>query len=139
MKDKGYDALVILDMPIHITNDAGEVVSIYGLLYDKDTKHKDDLWTWELNRYICYLMGCEKAQSNGCRLAPELFITEDGNMIALNVELKNLIYRIMKERMTGYRIIETIEPLELHHDEVQDIFVIYQEPILRIQNKAQEV
>ncbi len=23
MKDKGYDALIILDMPIHITNDAG--------------------------------------------------------------------------------------------------------------------
>ncbi|MDE7459851.1 MAG: hypothetical protein K2M85_02055 [Paramuribaculum sp.] len=113
-----------------------QVVSIYGLLYDKDTKHKDDLWIWELNRYICYLMGCEKAQSNGCKLAPELFITEDGNMIALNVELKNLIYRIMKEKMTGYRIIETIEAFEPCPDEVQDIFVISQQLISRIQNKA---
>lgn len=136
MKDKEYDALVILDVPIHITNDAGEVVSIYGLLYDKETKHKDDLWTWELNRYICYLMGCEKAQSNGCRLAPGLFITENGNMIALNVELKNLIYRIMKDKMTGYRIIETIEAFEPCPDEAQDIFVISQQLISRIQNKA---
>lgn len=136
MKDKEYDALVVFNMPIHITNDAEEVVSIYGLLYDKETKHKDDLWTWELNRYICYLMGCAKAQSNGCRLAPGLFITENGNIIALNVELKNLIYRIMKDKMTGYRIIETIEAFEPCPDEVQDIFVISQQLISRIQNKA---
>ncbi|MCH5335468.1 MAG: hypothetical protein J1D86_06685, partial [Alistipes sp.] len=59
-----YDAVVVFDIPVEIANDRGERIYIFGLLYDKTLKHKDDLWTWELNRYLCYLQGCQTVQTN---------------------------------------------------------------------------
>lgn len=127
-----YDAIVILDEPVKIRDDRGDVITIYGLLYNKDEKHKDDLWTWELNRYICYLQGCERVQDNGGRIAPEMIITAGQNMISLNVRMKNLIYRIMKEDMLPYRIIEYYNPIQLNPDEIEDNLVISGSVITRI-------
>ena len=138
MKNKQYDAMVVFDFPIHIADDDGDVFSIYGLLYNKKKKHNDDLWTWVLNRYICYLQGCERVQSNGCKLAPELLITNGGHTIPLNVRLKNTIYRIIKKDMIEYRIIEPIEPIEIHADEVDDNLIISQELLLRIHNNIEK-
>ena len=133
-----YDAMVIFDTPIQIVDDGGDVISIYGLLYNQDEKHKDDLWTWELNRYICYLQGCERAQSNGCKLAPELLITKDENMIALKVRFKNLIYRIMKKHLIRYRMVELTDPIKIHFGETDDNLIISQQLINRIYNNEKK-
>ncbi len=138
MDKKQYDAMVIFDTPIQIVDDGGDVISIYGLLYNQDEKHKDDLWTWELNRYICYLQGCERAQSNGCKLAPELLITKDENMIALKVRFKNLIYRIMKKHLIRYRMVELTDPIKIHFGETDDNLIISQQLINRIYNNEKK-
>lgn len=130
--------MVIFDTPIQIVDDGGDVISIYGLLYNQDEKHKDDLWTWELNRYICYLQGCERAQSNGCKLAPELLITKDENMIALKVRFKNLIYRIMKKHLIRYRMVELTDPIKIHFGETDDNLIISQQLINRIYNNEKK-
>lgn len=126
-KKSNFDGIVSFDMPVHIKNDNEEDISIYGLLFNKKERHDDDLWSWELNRYMCYLRGAEKIQKNGGGLAPEVFYTPSGRMIKLGLELKNLICRLMDDKRMGYRIIELIEPLEIRPDEADDIFIISDE------------
>lgn len=134
--NKGYyNSLVVFQRPIQIMDDRKNAIAIYGLLYNRRERHKDDLWTWELNRYLCYLLGCEKIQKSGCRLAPELIITQTENMIALNVELKNLIYRIMKDKMIDYLIVEPKVPFKIYETETEDIFVISKKLLQRVQYK----
>lgn len=125
-----YDGLLVLGAPINILDDHGSIISIYALLYNRD-KHRDDLFMWELNRYISYLLGCVEVQNKGCKIAPELWIMEDGNMIPLNVGAKNVIYRVMKNRIDPYLIVEYEEPLEFYEDEIEDMWVISPAPIIR--------
>ncbi len=134
--DYSYDGAVVLQTPVQIRDDHNEVITIYGILYNKEKMHKDDLWGWGINRYICYLQSCERAQENGCRLAPKMIITASDNMIALNYRLKSLIHRIMKEDMSSYRLIEVIEPFVIYPDEVEGTFIISKEFIDRIQNNG---
>lgn len=126
-KKSNFDGIVSFDMPIHIKNDSEEEISIYGLLFNKKERHDDDLWCWELNRYLCYLQRAERVQKNGGNLAPEVFYTPSGRMIKLDIELKNLICRLMNVKRMGYRVIEFIEPLEIRPDESDDIFIISDE------------
>ncbi len=137
--DYRYNGVVVFQTPIQIRNDHDEVISIYGLLYNWEQKHKDDLWTWELNRYICYLQGCERAQENGCRLAPGLLITATDNMIPLNYRIKSQIYRIMKEDMIDYRLVEPVETFEINEDQVDDTCIISQKLIDRIQKNDKKI
>ncbi len=126
-KKSNFDGIVSFDMPVHIKNDKEEEISIYGLLFNKKERHGDDLWTWELGRFLCYLQGAERVQNNGGGLAPEVFYTPSGRMIKLDIGLKNLICRLMIDKCIGYRIIEFIEPLEIRSDEADDIFIISDE------------
>ena len=119
-----YDGYVGFDVPILISNDENETIPIYGLLYNRERRHRDDLWTWELNRYICYLQGCENVQKNGGKLVPEQWITCEGNIIALDVNSKNFVYQTMRHRMIGYRIFEDVLPYEFGDEDVDDIFVL---------------
>lgn len=123
-KKSNFDGIVSFDMPVHIKNDNEEDISIYGLLFNKKERHDDDLWSWELNRYMCYLQGAERVQNNGGGLAPEVFYTPSGRMIKLDIELKNLICRLMNDKRMGYRIIEFIKPLVIGENEADDIFII---------------
>lgn len=134
--DCSYDGAAIFKTPIQIRDDHDEVITIYGLLYSREQMHESDLWSWDLHRYICYLQGCERAQEKGCRLAKGLLITATDNIIALNSRLKSLIYRIMKDDLTDYRLIETEEPFIYGQDEVEDEFIISKEFIDRIQNNS---
>ena len=131
-----YDAMVVFDSPIEIMTDSGERISIFGLLYEKERKHKDDLWTWQLNRYICYLQGCQRIQERGGRLAPELWISSKQNLLTLRTPLKNLIYRIIKHRMIGYRQLEFTRPLEIRPTEHEDLFLTSSEPLTRYDLKG---
>ena len=131
MKRSKYDAIVCFYLPIHIKNDEGDTIPIYGILYDKDARHKDDLWTWQLNRYICFLQGCERVQINGGKLAPEVWYTYSGRMIELTNQHKNFIYRIMKKDMMDYRITEFVSPIEYKPEEIDDIFIISEELMKR--------
>ena len=70
-KKSNFDGIVSFDMPVHIKNDKEEEISIYGLLFNKKERHGDDLWTWELGRFLCYLQGAERVQNNGGGLAPK--------------------------------------------------------------------
>ena len=118
-----YDSVVILDSPIVLRDDEGEGIYIYGLLYEKERSHQDEIFIWELRRYLSYLKGCEKILDNGCALAPEIWVMEDGRMINLTVEHKNLIHRIMGDRIQSFTLEETNQPLILNPEHTEDIFV----------------
>lgn len=105
-KKSNFDGIVSFDMPIHIKNDNEEDISIYGLLFNKKERHGDDLWIWELGRFLCYLQGAERVQNNGGGLAPEVFYTPSGRMIKLDIGLKNLICRLMIDSTCTYRMIQ---------------------------------
>ena len=137
--DYGYDGAVVFRTPIRIRDDHDEVITIYGLLYHQKDKHKDDLWSWAINRYICYLQGCERVQQKGCKLAKGLIITTTDNIIPLNYRHKNLIYRIIKKDMVAYRLIEPEKHFIYGQDEVEDIFIISKEFINRIQNSSKKI
>lgn len=126
-----YDGFVAFQEPVLITNDANETIPIYGLLYNRERRHRDDLWTWELNRYLAYLQGCENVQKNGGKLVPEQWLTSDDNIIPLNVSNKNFIYKTMKHRLIEYKISEDIVPFEIEDGDVDDVFVISQEFSIR--------
>ena len=126
-----YDGFVAFQEPVLITNDANETIPIYGLLYNRERRHRDDLWTWELNRYLAYLQGCENVQKNGGKLVPEQWITSDDNIIPLDVSNKNFIYKTMKHRLIEYKISEYIVPFEIEDGDVDDVFVISQEFSIR--------
>ena len=126
-----YDGFVAFQEPVLITNDANETIPIYGLLYNRERRHRDDLWTWELNRYLAYLQGCENVQKNGGKLVPEQWITSDDNIIPLDVSNKNFIYKTMKHRLIEYKISEDIVPFEIEDGDVDDVFVISQEFSIR--------
>ena len=120
-----YDSVVILENPIKILDDDEKPISIYGFLYNKGKKHEDDLWQWELNRYIAYVLASEKVQQNDAKLAPEMWILSNGNSIYLKTGHKNLIYRLMKDKLPEYRIKEYLEPFaDIKDGETEGEFVI---------------
>ena len=122
--EEHYDAIVSFDEPIMIQDDNGELHTIYGILYNQKRRHHDDLFLWEVNRYITYLMGCSRAVKNGGSIAPELWIAKSGEMIILDNAAKDYIYTIMKDEMIGYRLLEFDKPLDILPDEVEDEWVI---------------
>ena len=123
--DKGYDGVVIYDNPMKILDDEGNPIRIYGILYNKEEKHRDDLWQWQLNRFYTYLLACERVQEQNGKLAPEMWILENGHTIKLSVENKNLIYRLMKDNIPAYRIKEFVEPFnDITEGETDGEFVI---------------
>ena len=108
--EKNYDGIIIFDTPVKIKDEENKLINIYGVLFNKDRKHNDALWQWEITRYYCYLMACERVQEHNGKLAPEMFILNNGKSIPLTTECKNLIYRLLKDQLLGYRIKEFIEP-----------------------------
>lgn len=129
-----YDSLIYFNsIPITILDDAGKKINIYGILYNKQSAHEEDLFLgFFVNRYICYLRACEIIQQKGGQLAPDFWELQNGNKITLQLAHKNLIYRIMRNRMLWYRIIETDGALELKEDEFDGNFLISKKPLLRM-------
>lgn len=123
-KEKSYDAMVIFDRPVNLKTDDDQTVTIYGITYNMAEAHKNDLGIWCLNRYISYLEGVYRVQKNGGKIAPELIITSFGRDINLTNEIKNLIYRIMRDKMTSYRVYESDSPLQLEPDECDGNLII---------------
>lgn len=52
------------------------------------------------------------------------FNPKSGEMIILDNAAKDYIYTIMKDEMTGYRLLEFDKPLDILPDEVEDEWVI---------------
>ena len=129
-----YDSLIYFNsIPITILDDAGEKINIYGILYNKQSAHEEDLFLgFFVNRYICYLRACEIIQQKGGLLAPDFWELKNGNKITLQLAHKNLIYRIMRNRMLWYRIIETDEAIDLKEDEFDGNFLISKKPLIRM-------
>ena len=122
---ENYDGVAIFDKPIRILDDENNPIPIYGLMFSKGRKHADDLWQWELNRYLAYLMACEVVQKQNGKLAPEMLLLGSGHSINLKVETKNVIYRLMKDDLIGFRIKEYIEPfMDIREGETEGDFVI---------------
>lgn len=126
-----YDGFVLFESPVIIRDDLDHPNIIFGLLFEKEKLHKDDLGMWQLNRFISYLNGCVNVQSNNGEIWPDKLITSDGKEIKLTVEVKNCIYHIMKPKMMRYRIIESPEPFEINETETEDRYVISEEFLIR--------
>ena len=47
-KNAVYDAVVMLDTPIRIQHDRKETLSIFGLLYERDMRERNDLFVWSV-------------------------------------------------------------------------------------------
>lgn len=118
--------------PTRIKNDLGEEIEIYGILYNRIIKHDDDLFIYEVNRYVSYLRGCEKIQSKGAELYPTAWVLPNANKVSLKLTTKELIYKLMRNKRLGYRIVEREAPLELREDEVDGCFLISTKPLERM-------
>ena len=133
--DKGnkllYDGVVLFDTPIKITNDRKEIIQIFGLLYERKMRERNDLFVWSVQRYITYLMGTELLLNKGGESAPEIWKMPSGNIIQLTNAVKNFIYKLQRNLLLKYRLIEFNQPLDIKDEEHDDLFLISQNPLTR--------
>ena len=128
------DSFIYLDsIPVTIKNDKGKEIKIYGITYNRYQMHEEDLFCYLTNFYIAYLRACEKVQTKGGgSLSPDEWQLSNGNRISLQRPHKNLIYRLMRDEILGYRLVETDGPLDLREDEVDGKFIISNKPLIRM-------
>ena len=130
-KNAAYDAVVVLDTPIKIQNDRKETISIFGLLYERKMRERNDLFVWSVQRYITYLMGCQQVQEKGGKLSPEIWMLPNEHIITLGNPVKNFIYKFLKPQLIKYRLVEFEKALDVKDDEHDDLFLISNEPLTR--------
>ena len=130
-KNAAYDAVVVLDTPIKIQNDRKETIQIYGLLYERKMRERNDLFVWSVQRYITYLMGCQQVQEKGGKLSPEIWMLPNEHIITLGNPVKNFIYKFLKPQLIKYRLVEFEKELDVKEDEHDDLFLISNEPLTR--------
>ena len=130
-KNAVYDAVVMLDTPIRIQNDRKETIPIYGLLYERKMRERNDLFVWSVQRYITYLMGTELLLNKGGESAPEIWKMPSGNIIQLTNAVKNFIYKLQRNLLLKYRLVEFNQPLDIKDEEHDDLFLISQNPLTR--------
>ena len=126
-----YDAVVVLDTPIKIQNDRKDTISIFGLLYERKMRERNDLFVWSVQRYITYLMGCQQVQEKGGKLSPEIWMLPNEHIITLGNPVKNFIYKFLKPQLIKYRLVEFEKALDVKDDEHDDLFLISQDPLTR--------
>ena len=126
-----YDAVVVLDTPIKIQNDRKETIQIYGLLYERKMRKRNDLFVWSVQRYITYLMGTELLLNKGGESAPEIWKMPSGNIIQLTNAVKNFIYKLQRNLLLKYRLVEFNQPLDIKDEEHDDLFLISNKPLTR--------
>lgn len=130
----GYDSIILFDQePIPIRNDHNEVIKIWGICMNRDEINSDDLTILKLNRYISYIQSCRLTQEKSGEIGKNLLIFPSGNKVSLNNELKNLIYRVIRntEQLPSYKIIET-DILDIREGEIDGNFLISPEPLKRM-------
>ena len=130
-KNAVYDAVVMLDTPIKIQNDRKDTISIFGLLYERKMRERNDLFVWSVQRYITYLMGCQQVQEKGGKLSPEIWMLPNEHIITLGNPVKNFIYKFLKPQLIKYRLVEFEKALDVKDDEHDDLFLISQDPLTR--------
>ena len=130
-KSTAYDAVVVLDAPIKIQNDRKETIQIYGLLYERDMRERNDLFVWSVQRYITYLMGCQQVQDKGGKLSPEIWMLPNEHIITLGNPVKNFIYKFLKPQLINYRLVEFEKALDVKDEEHDDLFLISEDPLTR--------
>ena len=130
-KSTAYDAVVMLNTPIKIQNDRKETISIYGLLYERKMRERNDLFVWSVQRYITYLMGCQQVQEKGGKLSPEIWMLPNEHIITLGNPVKNFIYKFLKPQLIKYRLVEFEKALDVKDEEHDDLFLISQDPLTR--------
>ena len=130
-KNITYDAVVVLDTPIRIQNDRKETIKIFGLLYERKMRERNDLFVWSVQRYITYLMGCQQVQEKGGKLSPEIWMLPNEHIITLGNPVKNFIYKFLKPQLIKYRLVEFEKELDVKDDEHDDLFLISQDPLTR--------
>ena len=130
-KSAAYDAVVVLDTPIKIQNDRKEEIPIYGLLYERKMRERNDLFVWSVQRYITYLMGCQQVQEKGGKLSPEIWMLPNEHIITLGNPVKNFIYKFLKPQLIKYRLVEFEKELDVKDDEHDDLFLISEKPLTR--------
>lgn len=134
LKNK-YDGMVIFETPILIIDHTYEKHYIYGLLYKKEVMHKNDLWTWEINRYLAYLLGCQKHTEKGGELTSDTWFTSKGKIIPLSPEAKNFIYKLEKTELPKYTIDE-VTPIKLSDGDYEGDFLLIN-PYLNLHSTSQ--
>ena len=130
-KSTAYDAVVVLDTPIRIQNDRKETIQIFGLLYERKMRERNDLFVWSVQRYITYLMGCQQVQEKGGKLSPEIWMLPNEHIITLGNPVKNFIYKFLKPQLIKYRLVEFNQPLDVKDEEHDDLFLISNDPLTR--------
>ena len=126
-----YNGVIVLTDPVYIKDSKGNTIYIYGILYDMLWKIKDDLFSWECQRYLAYLYGIQRCQYNKGVIEPDVWITENGAMIILDESTKNFIYKVMRPDIPVYRLVEFEKPLELEDGESEDCFLTSFKPLER--------
>ena len=126
-KRKSYNSFIVFEKPVTIGEIDGEEIKVYGLLYDryeKETK-RNDLFIYNLNSFVAYLCAAEIVYRQGLQMFPDKIITSTGKIIKTDSPaVKNYIYKVLEDRMVGYRIVECSTNILYKDDEVEDSFII---------------
>ena len=134
MNENGYDIVVIFDH--EITIDDGPIkeggngfCKIYGLLYKREEKHRNENWSKDLQIHLAYLMGCERLQKNGGDMSKTEWFLPNGRVVPLTQSVIFFIYKILLPEIMGYRIVEFDKPFELGFRQNDEIFLLSREPL----------
>ena len=135
---KSYDSFIIFQRPLELGN-GEDKINVYGLLYDRyEVKTKrNDLFIYNLQSFIAYLCACEFAWKNrNCQIFPDKIITDTGTILKTkNRAVRNAIYKIMKDRMVEYRIVESEGNILYKDEEVEEGFIIQKTLLTRYELK----
>ena len=126
-----YNGVVVLTDPVYINDSKGNTIYIYGILYNMLWKMKDDLFSWECQRYLAYLYGIQRSQYSKAVIEPDVWITENGAMIILDDSTKNYIYKVIRPDIPVYRLVEFEKHLELEDNEYEECFLTSPKPLER--------
>lgn len=125
-----YNAVIEFGYPIDIRDDVGNVCLIYGLLYN--TENRDDMFIWEVSRYIAYLQAMVRLQANGTIISPDTLTLSNGNITYISNTTKNFFYRFMKPYLMRFKIHEFKNVIELYPNEHEADFLVMPAPFRRL-------
>ena len=130
-QESKFTGVIILTDPVYIIDSKGNTTFIYGILYDMLMKMKNDLFSWCCQRYLAYLYGTQRCQFHNGILQPDVWVNSHGAMIILDNSVKNYIYKVMKDDIPVYRLMEFEKPLKLNDKEYEGCFLTSTAPLKR--------
>lgn len=127
------DSIILFDsIPITIINDRKEPIEIWGITYSRGIRHHKGTFIHDIEYYLSYLRGCEIIQTKGGDVSKNQWTLSTGDHINLTQSRKELIHRLLKDKILWYRLVEYPLSLDIREGEVDGNFLISTKPLERM-------